>query len=38
MFGNAKYGPIICIISNHGFLVIELLLSGWKNALFLVQV
>ena len=32
MFGNAKHGPIICIVSNHGFLVINSLLSGWKNA------
>jgi hypothetical protein len=23
MFGNAKYGPITYIISNHGILVIE---------------
>ena len=27
MFGNAKYGPNICIISNHGFLIIKLLNS-----------
>ena len=33
-----KYCPITCIISNHGFSVIKLLLIGWKNAWFLVQV
>ena len=30
-------GPITCIISNHGFSLIKLLLIGWKNVWFLVQ-